>query len=85
MVRASRRGYFTGGRRSLLGWALHHLVISVACTFSFSGPSIKCTGHSRSIRSHAKRNAPSFVVHDRGLGPDSIGDQNSVLSNSCLN
>jgi hypothetical protein len=44
---------------------LHHLVISTACTFSFSGPVMKCTRHSRRIRPHAKRNASSFVAHDR--------------------
>ena len=55
--------YFRGGRRSLLGWASHHLVISTACTFSLSGPIMKCTRHSRRIRPHAKRNASSFVAH----------------------
>ena len=60
-ARAVGGHYFRGGRRSLLGWALHHLRISTARTFSFAGPS----RHSRRIRPHAKRNASSFVAHDR--------------------
>ena len=64
-ARAVGGHYFRGGRRSLLGWALHHLKISTARTFSFAGPSMKCTRHSRRIRSHANRKASSFVAHDQ--------------------
>ena len=49
----------------MLGWALHHLMISTASTFWFSRPIMKCTRQSRRIRSHAKRKASSFVAHDR--------------------
>jgi hypothetical protein len=61
LVQGRQRAQGVEGRRqSLLGWALHHLMISTASTFWFSGPIMKCTRQSRRIRSHAKRKASSF-------------------------
>ena len=61
LVQGRQRAQGVEGRRqSLLGWALHHLMISTTSTFWFSGPIMKCTRQSRRIRSHAKRKASSF-------------------------